>query len=151
MNKVLAMAVLVFAILAISFATSGPNATAGPRVVAKVNLTNQTMAIPTTTIFTPPESGLYRASAYMTMTTSVNSGSYWTLPLNWTDDSGGEQAFLSELPLSSTPPGDYGISPAGDPNCTIVFRALAGTPVTYYVYGGPGGTYALFITIERLD
>ncbi len=76
-NKTLAVAVVLLGALAVGLATnqSAPTTFLGPRVVATVNLTNQTESIPTTTIFRPPVSGLYRASVYMTNTVPGN-GAY---------------------------------------------------------------------------
>jgi hypothetical protein len=71
MNKTLCvMVVLLGGALALSFG-SASTAFVGPRVIAKVGLVDQTTGIPTTTLITVPETGLYRASAYMTMTTPV--------------------------------------------------------------------------------
>jgi hypothetical protein len=151
MNRILAATVLLLVALAIGFARDVSDAPAGPRVIARISLANQTAAIPTTTVFTPADSGLFRASAYMTMTTPGTGGAYWVLPLNWTDDAGEETTFLAQLPVSSVPPQDYGLSLGGEPNCTVVFRAVGGMPVTYSVYAGNRGTYALFMTIEKLD
>jgi hypothetical protein len=154
LNKTVAVCVVLFAVLALSFATNRsavPSGTlAGPRVIARVNLTNQTATIPTTTIFTPQQTGLYRASAYMNMTTPV-SGGLWAVLLNWNDDVGAESTFLAQLDTGASPPQDYGSSGTGVPDCTVIFRGLAGTPVTYQVYGTPAGTYSLFIVVERLD
>ena len=151
MNKALAVAVLLLAALALAFAASNTPLVnfAGPRVIARVNLTNQTAKIPTTTIFTPPQSGLYRASAYMMMTTPVSGGD-WVVLLSWNDEVGAENTFLAQLDTGAVPPQDYA-EPLGTPDCTVVFRALAGIPVTYQVYGTPAGTYSLFIVVERLD
>jgi hypothetical protein len=158
MNKILAIAFLLVSALAIGFATSGathPSAGtfAGPRVIAKVNLTNQTSAIPTTTLFTAPETGLYRVSGYLTMTTPVIGGSYsWIVPLTWNDDAGTETAFFAAIGTASVPPQDFAGNANGTPDSTFVIRVLAGTPVTFYSYTGiAGGTYALFMVAERLD
>src|SRR5258708_17181178 len=98
MNKALAVAVLLLAALALAFAASNTPVVnfAGPRVIAKVNLTHHTAKIPTTTIFTPPQTGLYRASAYMMITTPV-SGEDWAVPLSCNAEVGAEKTVPPQL------------------------------------------------------
>jgi len=151
MNKALAVAVLLLGTLAIGFATNVSNAPAGtfagPRVIAKVALTNQTANIPTTTILNVPATGVYRASAYMTQPTVGTIYGAWDLSLSWTDNSGPEAVGL----LSTTqqpPPNDY--ATPGAVSVPFTFSAVAGTPVTYEVYGSDGGTYEVYVVIERL-
>jgi hypothetical protein len=137
------------------------NAVTYPRVVAKVSLTGQTAVIPTTTIFTPKASGLYRISVYGAMTKPVSeNAANWDVSLGWTDDAGAEGAGLMEIEDWYAPPAAFGAcvspflstteqSPAG---CVLVARNVAGQPLTYSVgaYNSPGGTYELFITVEQL-
>src|SRR6516225_4402115 len=133
MKKAFVTAVLLLGFLVLCFGTNGSNAFVGPKVIARVNLKNQTSTIPTTTVFTPTQSGLYRASAYMTMTTPGSGTGTWDVEFNWTDDSGPESSNLASIVESETPSQDY-CSPF-PPSCNLVFRAVAGTPVTYYVNG----------------
>ena len=154
MNRTLAVSLLLLAALAIGFATNNstsapPGSFFGPRVVAKVSLTNQTAAIPTTTIFTPAQTGLYRVSVVTVMTTPGTDGNLWNVMFNWTDDAGAEQTWLAQLFDYSTPPNDYPVN--GYTQNPWTFRANAGTPVQYWVYGAASGTYDLFLVVERLD
>ncbi len=45
--------------------TEGNTSITYPNIIAKVALTNQTQAIPLTTLVTPSSDGLFRISAYM--------------------------------------------------------------------------------------
>jgi hypothetical protein len=63
-----------------------------PQVVQRVALIGQTGAIPTTTLFTPSQKGLYRISAYMTATNLEGGQGSYSWVLNWTDDAGAEIA-----------------------------------------------------------
>src|SRR5215467_14162580 len=68
---------------------------ATPQIIRRVELTNQTAPIPTTTLFTPSHNGLYRVSSYMTLTSGDSRGrdvGVWDLSLDWTDDAGAEAA-----------------------------------------------------------
>jgi hypothetical protein len=155
MNKALAVAVLLIGAFVLGFATNNTGVSDDhfrePHVIAKVDLTNQTAGIPTTTIFTPTHTGLYRLSNAMTMSTPVpNSNGQWTLFLNWTDEGGMETAFLAQLSDSATPPQDYPTPGLGEN--PIIFKALAGTPVSYQVFSDFGaGTYAISFVVERID
>jgi hypothetical protein len=165
MNKTLAVAILLLGVFAIGFATNKSNAVPagpfiGPHVIATAKATNQTAPITSTTIFTPPISGLYRISSYMATTTpgTLDNG-YWTLVLGWTDDAGVEGMSPLELRGVVSPPNAFGFTAqAGDYNSflgggsSFVFRAIAGSPVTYSVLNtGTDGTYEVFLVAERLD
>src|SRR5258708_639020 len=162
MNKPLAVAGLVLGPLVLGFATNNSDTATGfvgPHVVATVKVTNQTAAIPTTTIYRPRQSGLYRISSYIATTTPGNlDGGYWNLWLGWTDDAGAETMAPLELRGVVTPPNAYGYTPStGDLNAfpgggsSFVIRAVAGTPVTYAVTNtGTNGTYEVVLAVERL-
>jgi hypothetical protein len=112
-----------------------------PSIMATVRQTGQTSSIPTTTIFTPKQDGLYRASAYMTMTTPGTDQSLWVLNFNWTDNAGEETTFLSYAYVNQKPPHAYALSSAADSPTGLTFMALAGVPVTFSVVNGTGGVY----------
>ncbi|MGA8432995.1 MAG: hypothetical protein WB729_24445 [Candidatus Sulfotelmatobacter sp.] len=160
MNKALAVAVLLLGVLAIGFATSSPTTGtfAGPRVIATGALTGQTSNIPTTTIFTPPRSGLFRLSAYATLTTPATSGfqSSWAYDFTWTDDAGvatGGTRILID-PQNDQTVGAFNWNEVGPYGTTLLFQAKGGTSVTYDVtqLGTPDGSaYSLYYTIERLE
>jgi len=150
MNKALAVAVLLVGAFVFGFATNN-TADREPHVVAKVDFTNQTAGIPTTTIFTPTHTGLYRVSNAMTMSSPVpNSNGGWNLIFNWTDEGGTETAFLAQLSNAATPNQDYPTPGLGEN--PLIFKALAGTPVSYQVFSDFGaGTYAISFVVERID
>src|SRR5260370_28594260 len=75
-------------------ADASPTTSIGPAIVARGKLTNQTAPIPSTTIFTPTQTGLYRLSVYATISKAdPTGGSFWTLSPSWTDDGGNETSF----------------------------------------------------------
>jgi len=134
-----------------------------PRVVASVHRTNLTAAIPATTVFTPTKDGLFRVTAYMTLTVPAEASQLWLLGLNWTDDAGAEQSVgYVGVYSNSTPPYAYGLNSDAYPPygysqlspAALAFRANAGVPIKYSVspYGTPeGSTYELFFTVEELQ
>lgn len=145
MRRAVAISVLLTAISAIAFAQKQPLTQYSPIMVAKVDLSNQTAAIPTTTLFTPAQTGVYRISAYMTMVAAGSSTTGWSIFANYTDDAGAQTLGCS---VSSEPvPGSVGF-------CTLLVHAIAGTPVAYstntYGQGDSYGTYDLFLRAERL-
>lgn len=156
MYKVRYLFTLLLLLLAISntkFAGASPPARHSPEIVASVELTGQTTAIPSTTLFTPKTDGLYRISAYMTLT-AVGTGNPWNLVLTWTDDAGVETN-LSVISLfsDSVPPHAWGGVPAVPPtNPPFIVRANAGQPVSFSTtnINATNGTYELFLTVERL-
>jgi hypothetical protein len=152
MRKMLGLMFLLIGTCSLCFAqATTPTTTTGfPRVVAHVSLTGQSHGIPSTTVFTPTVSGLYRISAYMTLTVPQEQVGDWILGLGWNDDAGTESTTLVEQPVSATPPFAYETNQNMN---TFTFWAKTGIPVTYNVTvsGNPTGTqYELFFTIERL-
>jgi hypothetical protein len=153
MNKISAVSILLVAILAVGFATNGSNTTAGPRVIARVNLTSQTEAIPVTTLFTPPSTGLFRVSEYTTVTAPGHNPQYnWSTFLYWTDESGSESAMLADLGDGQKPPTDYAVCGTGA-DCMTIIRATAGVPVSYSIADNSGatGVYDAFLVVEQLE
>jgi hypothetical protein len=158
MNKTLAVAVLLLGVLAISFATNNPTSGfkyfGGPRIVAKVKLTNRTASVPDSILFTPTQSGLYRISVYMSMTAPASGGA-WQTSLSWTDDAGAEQlGAIAGIYNSAVPPTDYSTDGReGTPNLNPTIWAVAGAPVTYSVtgIGTVGGAYEMFMVAEQLE
>jgi hypothetical protein len=152
-KKVFILAVLTAALVFFVKESNGVPATSitRPGIVAKIRMTGQTATIPTTTVFTPAQSGLFRATAYMSMTVPSGGGGGWAMSLNWTDDAGSETAYLAELGTISTPPYAYATSELGDPASSITFYAVSGIPVSYFIGNGPGGTYDAFLVVERLE
>jgi hypothetical protein len=135
---------------------SSPPPLPSPLIVAKGKLVNQTAPIPTTTIFTPYETGLYRMSLYMT-TTQRNSSSNqsWNFNLSWTDDAGAETVWLLADIGAGNLPQAYGTNPYYGtwPGQVITFEAVAGFPVTYSVtQNAPDDSaYSQYFVVERIE
>jgi hypothetical protein len=135
-------------------ATSYVAISAAPNIVAQVALTGQTAPIPTTTLFTPSATGMYRLSTYGTITNPVAVvDGYWLVILNWTDDAGTENCTgmvngCLAILVDITPP-------SAAEQRTFVVNANAGAPVSYSVSPGgydlQGSVYELFITVEQLQ
>jgi hypothetical protein len=122
-----------------------------PRVVAKVAVIGQTAAIPTTTIFTPSKNGLFRISAYGTITVITQNGTP-ELTFGWTDNGGAQQM---SFPINNTQTPWF--SGAGPAFYSFPVRANTGTPITFGMTvcppttcGDGGDTYDLYITVEQL-
>jgi hypothetical protein len=166
MYKTLGISLVLLAVFAFTSgsrsADASPSTAVSAPIVAKGKLVNQS-TIPTTTIFTPIQSGFYRLSVYMTITSPVTNASQWSYNLNWSDDAGAEQA---QAPLFAfgyqTPgvyPGAYGTTPVisignPGPGAVLTFQAVAGSPVTYSVSGGipaDGSLFSLYYVVERLE
>ncbi len=157
-------AICVLAFLVASFAlTSGSkiaDASAGglpsPVIVARAKLANQTAPIPTTTIFTPTQDGLYRISAYATVAKAdPNSQSAWSFGVQWTDDAGAGQLANGVLfgigNVSQAFIWENSFSLGG---ATVILEAKAGTPITYSMTqccSPDNSAYSLYYTLERLE
>jgi hypothetical protein len=163
MYKALCVAVLLLSTFAVA---QGHKAATppfpSPLIVAKAKLANQTAPIPTTTIFTPIQDGLYRLSVYATLVDPGQSnGAWWAFNLAWTDDAGSQTigSFLVGYDIGATSIGQFvqlwnagfNVSMGGP---VTTFEAKAGQPITYSVTQ-PNGTdnskYSLYYTLERLE
>ena len=156
-NWVVSLLVLGTFSLGIALRRGGttPNTPQPPVIVASLSQRGITQGV-TETLFTPAVTGVYRVSFYLAMTTpATGSGTYWTLSLNWRNDTGMEVNNLANLPSVNSPPLDYelnqnlsqyGASP-------FVFEAVAGQPVTFTLTApaAPTGTCGLAMTVERLQ
>ena len=126
-----------------------------PRIVATVSLTGQTAGIAKTALFTPTNDGLFRVSAYMTMTVPMSTG-FWRLNAFWTDDAGAEENVIYYLFSGNKPPTAACNTPdVGGPSCNsavLLFHDKAGVPLSYDVeaHAGAAGTYDVFIVVEQL-
>lgn len=151
--KTLVVAVLLLPTFVLAQSHKTPTS---PLVVAKGKLLNQTANIPTTTIFTPPQSGLYRLSVYGTLTTAgaVNASSNWLYTPSWTDDSGVLTNAADILFSNNGAQGPFVWSQVNSIGATILLEAKGGTAITYSVtQDGPpdGSVYSLYYALERLD
>jgi hypothetical protein len=102
--------------------------------VAKAKLVNQTAPIPTTTIFTPTQAGLYRLSVYATVTVGVSdcNNTYWVYSSQWTDDSGNlQQGANGILQANNDCAGSFNLINSGFAmGATIVLEAKGGTAIS---------------------
>ncbi len=158
MYKTLCVAVLLLVtlVLAGSQSTAVPAATFNsPQIVAKGKLSNQTTPFPTTTIFTPTQTGMYRLSVYATISTSdPNSHTAWIYNLGWTDDAGAQsEGGLLYGNGATSGQFQYGSFQALG-GTVLPFEAKAGTPITHSMsQSGPpdSSAYTLYYTLERLE
>jgi hypothetical protein len=167
-KSICVVAVLLAAFAFISGSRSAdafPTASSSPVIVAKGKLLNQTAPIPTTNMFTPTQTGLYRLSVYMFLAVpNAQSCGYWYYMLNWTDSAGVEQYGLnydSSRPVLSLegqqlPAGAWAYNVYNAPSQVVTFQAVAGSAVTYSVTEnqngcGEDGTYDLYYALERLE
>jgi hypothetical protein len=159
MYKALVVAILLLPTFALGQRSNYAPTTsyASPQIVAKGKFPNQTAPIPITAILTPKEDGLYRFSAYGTITTAQGGNSEWNVNLFWNDDSGLPQSVLGLLIAFGGTSGqfvEFGYVIATNGGAVSVFEAKAGTPITYSVtqFGPPDNSaYSLYYTLERLE
>jgi hypothetical protein len=158
MYKNLSIALLIIAFGLVAARSTGlPSTPTSPVIIVKRRLVNQTATIPTTTIFTPAQDGVYRLSAYATITTpGPNSQSFWFYDVGWTDDEGPETAGNSNLYYGyGVQPGQFwGSFPSKSGGMVTTIEAKAGTPITYAMnQAGPpdGSVYSLYYVLEQID
>jgi hypothetical protein len=165
MYKSLCVAVLLLPTFALTQGTKSGSAGTftSPLIVAKGKLLNKTVTIPTTTIFTPTQAGLYRLSVYATLTTVATANdAHWSVNIFWTDNSFVPQSALSILygqdAIGSqfSQLGNVGLLGQGIfmGGTTTIIEDEAGQPISYSVTqdGGPDNSaYSLYYTLERLE
>jgi hypothetical protein len=138
-----------------SMSDASPTTAIGPAIVARGKLLNQTAPIPTTTIFTPTQTGLYRLSVYATITTSDPiSQSAWYFNYSWSDDAG-PQVAGGILFQSGASFGEFNNDTSTlDGGQVKAFEAKAGTPITYSMTqagASDSSAFSLYYTVERLE
>ncbi|MFZ0321545.1 MAG: hypothetical protein WAL56_20640 [Candidatus Sulfotelmatobacter sp.] len=148
---------LLIALLLIAFAPVAAHSAdpASPVIVAKRRLVNQTAPIPTTTIFTPAHDGVYRLSAYATITQSdPSSQSYWIWNPTWTDDAGPANCNGQCYIGAGDTPGQFQLQLGLQLGVVMTIEAKAGTPISYNVYqqGSPDASvYSLYYVLEKIE
>lgn len=157
MRNSLYLAILLLA--AFAFTSGGKTANASspdppvPVIVARAKFENVREPI-TVTALTPTQSGVYRISAYATITKNdPSSNSYWSYFASWTDEAGPETkgGFTYQYGKNS---GQFlnNISvPGGGTVTTIAVKG--GTPITMNVtqYGPhDASVYSIYYVVERL-
>ena len=127
----------------LSLGASAQTCSPFPCVVTTATLTGQGAPLPPTAIFTPPDSGVFRISTYLSATHPINTAGTWTLYLAWTDDIGGRSAPTVAQTTSSNAN-----------TATFVVQAIGGKPVFYRTTaagGWKGTTYNVYIVVEQLE
>jgi hypothetical protein len=153
MHKTPYLAVVLALALTLGNVSAAQIAPFVPQIVAKGKALNQTATIPTTTIYTPKQTGLFSLSVYGTIVAADSSSqSEWQYNLQWTDDSG---TVNSATPLYGTDntAGSFSnfIWKWGD---AMPIEVKAGTPITFTVsQSGPAdkSAYSLYYVLERLE
>jgi hypothetical protein len=160
MYKALSLAVLLLAVFAFTSDSKSvgavPASPISPVIVARGKLVNQTEPY-SATIYTPAQDGVYRLSAYATITVaSAGSGSDWNYGYNWTDVTGQPQQVFFALNCDDTAlaqcvlGGQSFIIGIGGIVTTI--QANKGTPIVHSMSGTPDGSaYSLYYVLERIE
>ena len=165
MNKALCVMVLLLGGALMVKSSDGSSAgSTSPVIVAKGRFVSRSTPIPTTTMFTPQQTGLYRLSVYMTaIRNGAPSITGWSYSFSWADDAGIENTSdinlngngLTYLHPGNQPPSAYAYSDwTIVPGAVVPFEAIAGVPVTYAVTEltpTNGSTYSLYYTVEHLE
>jgi hypothetical protein len=156
MYKALCAIAIGLAAYAVTAGSHSANASRGslvsPIIVAQAKLPHQTAPIPESTMFTPAQDGLFRVSAYATVTKSTSGGS-WTFSLKWTDDAGANLEIYA-LQQSTTSAGQFTSDGGYGGGAVRTFEAKAGTPIMFNLgeAGHPeGGEYSLYYVVEQLE
>jgi len=141
--------------LSLGNASTPPAVVASPVIVARGKLVNQTAPIPTTTIVTPAHDGVYRLSAYATITQADSSSqSYWIWNPTWTDDAGPANCNGQCYIGAGNTPGQFQLQLGLQLGVVMTIEAKAGTPIAYSVYqqGSPDNSaYSLYYVVERIE
>ena len=162
MYKSLSLAVLLLAVFAFTSDSKSvgavPPSPASPAIVARGSLLNQTVPF-SATIYTPAQDGVFRLSAYATITVaSPGSNSDWLYAYFWTDVTG--QTQQAPFALSSYNPavGPFVLQGLGNGGGTggivTTFQATKGTPIVQKMNlgGAPDGSaWSLYYVLERLE
>jgi hypothetical protein len=162
MYKTLTVAALLLAVFAFTSgsrsADASPVTSISPPIVARGKLVNQTAPIPTTTIFTPTQDGLYRLSVYGTISRNdPSSASTFHYAVQYTDDTGQQQNLADFLVGYDSMLGQFASYQStffGSGCPTVTFEAKAGSGITYSVTqnnGPDNSSYSLYYVLERLE
>jgi hypothetical protein len=108
-----------------------------PRIVATVNLRNQTSQITNRMLLTPRRDTTYRVSGYIT----AASGGDWILGVRWTDQYG-DQGCGQNNPCNGNGSAEQFLG--------ITVRDIAGAPLAFSTTGRGSGPYDVFLVVEEL-
>ncbi len=140
MRSALGMLMVVLGLASVSY---GQAATGLPRVVATFKRTNQAGPISMQTIFTPPDTGIYRITVVIVVTAgNGQQGSDWEPTFEWEDENGDEN-YLIPIPTQSTTEGSSSLS----------IHDLRGKPIKGGVVSSgdtSGSKYDVFVVVEQI-
>lgn len=141
---ILLLALVSLSVAAVTTYTHGPTSGTITSVVASLNLTAQTTAISTATLYTSAATGLYRVSGVIETTTAGSAGTV-TVTLGWTDAIGATTTVPLNLFTMATT-GRSQITPQ-------VIQVNSGEVISYAtavasVIGNPA--YTVRLTVEKL-
>src|SRR5690349_11186380 len=71
-----------------------------PRVVARLNVVDKASLIPSTTLYTPPQDGIFRITVVSACTKASEGGGGWLFYISWTSDIG----LINPVAVASVPP-----------------------------------------------
>jgi hypothetical protein len=129
-------------LIGLSIGSSAQTCTTFPCVVASVSLTDQINGIGATPLYTPPVSGIFRISAYLSVRrVDTKPNAVWNIDVLWRDDQEARQA-------------SYTISNAfsSAQSSTWVVQAVGGVPLLFKTRSMNGRVgYNLFIVVEQLQ
>jgi hypothetical protein len=152
-NLTLAIAIFAaFAMLGMRYVKNTPDA-GTPEIVAVVDLLNQNSSIPLTTLYSVPEDGLYRISAYLAETRKGQGNGYWSLTFGWNDEAGLEKSLPIQVQVGTTPPQSFACIYPWSCQQSISVKAKGGTDIQYAVKGAQelSGVYELHIVLEKME
>jgi hypothetical protein len=112
------------------------------QTVSEVDIIGQVGSLPETTLFTPTQTGLYRVSAYLVVTSRGSQGNLYGFAL-WTDVTGIQRFQLGYLCTN-----EVGCSQTS----SVVTYAVAGQPILVKTSNNAVAppTYNMYVTAEKL-
>jgi hypothetical protein len=121
-----------------------------PRVVAKLNLFNQTNAVDSQTLYTPMKSGVFRISVTMVCTIpNGQSGGSWESFVSWTNEAGQNGPFVVANITTATRGSSQPLA-----NSPFVFDANGGEGIaisTDSTLHASGTQYSAYVILEQLE
>jgi len=118
-----------------------------PRVVATLNLLDQTITLPRQTIYTPPQSGVFRISATIVCTVANNlPGTTWTVSPGYTNEVGHNGNNPVATVSASTVSSSHNSAP-------LILNTSPGIPIAVQISGpgDSGSQYNVYIVLEQLE
>lgn len=139
--------ILIAVVMCAGVTSFGQNGLPQWRVIKELHRSDQnTGDIGPDILFTPVKNGVYRASLYMSATSTEQQNAAWTIILDWTDETGLGGYLSTGAPLN-TGRGFGMVGPS-------IFSPQVGKPVRVYILNSDpppqNATYNFVMTIEQL-